>query len=212
GGGGGMGAGLGFVKLGPDRIVFPLLAAVYRALLGDTDFGLHLCGPTGCYKSELAALAQQHFGADMDARHFPASWSSTGNALEALAFTTKDALLVVDDFAPQGSSADVQRYHREADRLFRGQGNRAGRARMRADSSLRLPKPPRGLVLSTGEDTPRGQSLRARVLVLEVSPGDLGPQPGEPNPALTACQQDAAAGKYAAALAGFLAWLAPQYR
>src|SRR5262249_42318675 len=100
-------ASLGLLKLGPDRITFPVLAAVYGAAMGDTDFGLHVSGPTGSYKSELAALAQQHFGAEMDARHLPASWSSTGNALEALAFTAKDALLVVDDFAPQGSSADV---------------------------------------------------------------------------------------------------------
>src|SRR5262249_20309162 len=91
------------------------------------------------------------------------------------------------------------------------QGNRAGRQRMRADGGLRPAKPPRGLVLSTGEDTPRGQSLRARLLVLEVSPGDFGPPPPEPNPLLTACQKDAAAGKDAAALAGFLRWLAPQY-
>src|SRR5205807_5268138 len=110
----------------------------------------------------------------------PANWSSTGNALEAQAFTAKDALLVVDDFAPQGSAADVQRYHREADRLLRGQGNGAGRQRMKADATLRPAKPPRGLVLSTGEDTPRGQSLRARMLVVEVSPGDLGPQPPAP--------------------------------
>jgi hypothetical protein len=204
-------ASLGLLRLGPDRLTFPLLAAVYRAVLGDTDFAIHLAGPTGSYKSEAAALAQQHFGAGMDARHLPASWSSTGNALEALAFTAKDTLLVVDDFCPTGSNADVQRYHREADRLFRGQGNRAGRQRMRADASLRPARTPRGLTLSTGEDTPRGQSLRARLLVLEVSPGDFGPQPPAPNPRLSACQQDAAAGMYAAALAGFIRWLAPQY-
>jgi hypothetical protein len=203
-------ASLGLLRLGPGRATFPLLAAVYRAVLGDTDFALHLAGPTGCFKSEAAALAQQHFGPGLDARHLPASWSSTGNALESLAFTAKDALLVVDDFCPTGSSADVQRYHREADRLFRGQGNGAGRQRLRADASLRPAKPPRGLVLSTGEDTPRGQSLRARLLGLETSPGDFGPAPPDPNPTLTACQQDATAGKYAAALSGFLRWLAPQ--
>jgi hypothetical protein len=203
-------ASLRLLSLGPDRATFPLLAAVYRATLGDTDFALHLTGPTGSYKSEAAALVQQHFGPGMDARHLPASWSSTGNALEGLAFTAKDALLVVDDFCPTGSAADVQRYHKEADRLFRGQGNRAGRQRMRADATLRPAKPPRGLVLSTGEDTPRGQSLRARLLVLEISPGDFGPVPPLTNPTLTACQRDAATGLYAQALAGFLRWLAPQ--
>jgi hypothetical protein len=203
-------ASLGLLRLGPDRVVFPLLAAVYRAALGDTDFSLHLTGPTGSFKSEAAALTQQHFGAGLDARHLPANWSSTGNALEGLAFAAKDAVLVVDDFCPVGSATDVQRYHKEADRLLRGQGNRAGRQRLRADTSLRSDKFPRGLTLSTGEDTPRGPSLRARVLVLEISPGDLGPPPPDANPTLTACQRDAAAGKYAAALSGFLRWLAPQ--
>jgi hypothetical protein len=204
-------ASLGLVRLGPGRLTFPLLAAAYRAALGGVDFGLHLAGPTGCFKSEAAALAQQHYGAGMDARHLPAGWSSTGNALEALAFAAKDALLVVDDFCPAGSAADVQRSHKDADRLFRGQGNHAGRQRMRADATLRPAKPPRGLVLSTGEDVPRGQSLRARLLVLEVSPGDFGPAPPEPNPVLTRCQADAAGGKYALAMSGFLRWLAPRY-
>jgi len=204
-------ASLGLLRLGPDRLTFPLLTVVYRAVLGDTDFGVHLSGPTGCYKSEAAALAQQHLGAGMDRLHLPANWASTGNALEGLAFAAKDSLIVVDDFFPQGSTADIQRYHREADRLLRGQGNRSGRLRMRADASLRPAKPPRGLVLSTGEDVPRGQSLRARLLVLEISPGDFGPQPPSPNLILTVLQRDAAAGLYAAALAGFVHWLAPQY-
>jgi hypothetical protein len=82
--------------------------------------------------------------------------------------------------------------------------------RCRADASLRPGKRPRGLILSTGEDTPRGQSLLARLLVLEVSEGDLSPHGSGSNPGLSACQQDAATGKYAAALAGFLAWLAPR--
>src|SRR5262249_21784901 len=69
-------------------------------------------------------------------------------------------------------------------------------------------KPPRGLVISTGEDVPRGQSLRARMLVLEIASGDFGPR--DHNPTLSALQRDAAAGKFAAALAGFIGWLAPQ--
>jgi hypothetical protein len=198
-------ASLAVLDLAPNRITVPLLGAVYRAVLGGTDFSLHLAGPTGNFKTETAALAQQHFGPALDARHLPAGWSSTGNSLEAIAFAAKDALLCVDDFAPSGGAADVARLNREADRLLRAQGNSAGRQRMRADGSLRPERPPRGLILSTGEDVPRGQSLRARLLVLEVAPGDVRTNP------LTACQQDAAAGLYAEALAGFLRWLAPHY-
>src|SRR5262249_49285197 len=127
--------------LAPDRVSFPLLAGAYRAALGYADFSLFQEGPTGVFKSEQAALPPQHYGPGLDARHLPGSWSSTGNALEATAFAAKDALLVVDDFAPGGSVADVQRCHREADRLLRAQGNRSGRQRMRSDTSLRPPKP-----------------------------------------------------------------------
>jgi hypothetical protein len=126
-------ASLHVLGLAPDRITVPLLAAVYRSALDSTDMTVHLTGPTGTGKTELAALAQQHYGAGMDARHLPGSWSSTGNSLEGLAFAAKDALLVVDDFAPGGSIYDVSRYHREADRLLRAQGNRSGRGRMRPD-------------------------------------------------------------------------------
>jgi hypothetical protein len=199
-------ASLGMLDgLAPDGIAFPPLAAVYRAVLGPSDFSVHVAGLTGVFKSELAALCQQHFGAGLDARNLPGSWSSTGNALEGIAFAAKDALLTVDDFAPTGSIHDVQRFHREADRVLRAQGNRAGRQRMRADATLRPTKPPRGLILSTGEDTPRGQSLRSRLLVVEVAKGDVKAE------RLTACQKDAAAGRYAQALAGFLRWLAPRY-
>ena len=198
-------ASLALLDLAPERVAFPLLSAVYRAVLGGTDFTAHLIGQTGIFKSELAALAQQHYGAELDARHLPANWSSTGNSLESIAFAAKDALLVVDDFAPSGSAADVAKLHREAERLLRAQGNAAGRQRLRADGSLRPAKPPRGLILSTGEDVPRGQSVRARLLVVEVERGDIDAAK------LTAAQRDAADGLYAASMAGFVRWLAPQY-
>jgi hypothetical protein len=200
-------ASLGMLTdLAPDHVAFPVLAAVYRAVLASCDFAPHLHGPTGVFKSEIAGLAQQHYGAGLDARHLPASWSSTGNSLEALAHAAKDALLIVDDFAPHGSATDIQRFHREADRLVRAQGNRSGRGRMRPDGSLRPAKPPRGLILSTGEDVPRGQSLRARLFVIEVSPGDVN------KARLSECQRDAAAELYAQAFAGYVRWLAARYQ
>lgn len=198
-------ASLRLLDLASPAIMFPLFSAIWRAVLGHAPFSVHLAGATGVFKSEVAALAQQHFGAEMNAKNLPAAWSSTGNALEATAFAAKDALLVVDDFAPAGSSNDVQRYHREADRLLRAQGNRSGRQRMRADATLRAAKPPRGLILSTGEDVPRGHSIRARTLVLELSAGDVDPE------RLTAAQADAVGALYALALAGYIRWLAPRY-
>jgi hypothetical protein len=134
----------------------------------------------------------------------PGSWTDTANMLEKKAFLAKDAVLVVDDFAPIGTIADVQRLHREADRLFRAAGNQAGRARMRADGGSRPTYYPRGLIISTGEDIPRGQSLQARLLVLELAPGEILVE------RLSAGQAAAAEGIFAAAMAGYLRWLAPQ--
>ncbi|HZA24736.1 MAG TPA: hypothetical protein VFA32_19420, partial [Dehalococcoidia bacterium] len=166
-------------------------------------------GHTGAGKTELAALALQHFGAGLDARHLPGSWLSTDNALETLAFVAKDALLVVDDFCPTGSQYDLQTMHRKADRLFRGQGNTARRGRLQADGTLRPTRPPRGMLLSTGEDVPRGQSLQARLMVVEVPQNGIGAVGWQK---LTDCQGKAAAGCYAQAMAGFIRWMAPQYR
>jgi len=198
-------ASLRLVELGSPSISFPLLAATCRAVFGEADFALHLAGETGAFKSELAALHQQFFGAGMDRLHLPGAWSSTGNALEALAFHAKDTLFVIDDFAPQGSGTDVARYHAAADRVFRAAGNHAGRGRLDSTAKLREPKPPRALILSTGEDIPRGQSVRARLLILEIPKDDIRVSD------LTECQRDAQGGLYAEAMGGFVRWLAGRH-
>lgn len=198
-------ASLQLRQVGPLRITVPILGAVYRAPLGQGDVSLFLVGPTGVRKSELASRGQQHFGAEMDARHLPGSWSSTANALEAYAYLAKDALLTIDDFLTRGGIYEADKLNAQADRIFRGQGNNAGRARMRADQTLAATKYPRGLVLSTGEIVPTGQSLRGRLVIVDVGPGDVDLQK------LTECQQDGQQGLYADSLAGYIQWLAPRY-
>lgn len=84
-------------------------------------------------------------------------------------------------------------------------GDRLGRMRMRSDATLRPARYPRGIILSTGEDIPRGQSLRARMLVLEVAPGSLRWD------LVTEAQKNASEGLYAQAMAGFVRWLAERY-
>lgn len=135
----------------------------------------------------------------------PASGRLPENALEELAHAAKDILLTIDDFKPTGSSYDVQAYHRKADRLLRAVGNHSGRQRMNRDGKLRPERRPRGLVLSTGEETPRGESLQARLLTEEIGYGDID------SGRLTIAQKDAAAGRYAAAMSGYLCWLAGRY-
>jgi hypothetical protein len=198
-------ASLQLVELAPPSISFPLLAATFRSVFGSADFALHLAGETGAFKSELAALHQQHFGAAMSRLNLPGNWSSTGNALEILAFHSKDVLLVIDDFAPQGSTADVAKYHATAERIFRAAGNHAGRSRLDSTAKLREAKPPRALILSTGEDIPRGHSIRARLLMLELARGSIKSNQ------LSSCQMAALSGRYAQNMSAFIQWLAARY-
>jgi hypothetical protein len=130
---------------------------------------------------------------------------STPNALETICFGAKDTLIVIDDFAPTGSTVDVQRCHANADRIVRAQGNHSGRERLNQDGTARPAKVPRGLILATGEDVPMGASLRARLHVSEVGPRDVNVQ------LLSECQQAAAQGLYANAMSGYLRWVACHY-
>jgi hypothetical protein len=121
-----------------------------------------------------------------------------------LAFYAKDALLVVDDFVPVGNAASQQRLHSEADRLLRAQGNSMGRRRLNSDGRLEANRPPRGLILSTGESTPIGKSLNARIVLLNFPRGAMDWA------RLTRCQELAADGEFAKAIAAFIQWLAPR--
>jgi hypothetical protein len=197
-------ASLHFLSVAPDRISLPLLAAVYRAALGGVSFSLFVTGPSGVFKSALAAVCQQHFGVGLDANHLPAGFSSTGAALEELAFAAKDALLVVDDFALTGGPGDGA-LEGVAERLFRAVGNHQGRSRMRAVTRLRMPQPPRALVLATGEAVPPGQSMRARLLIVEVGPGEVN------TTRLSECQRAGQEGALAEAMGAFVGWVAGRH-
>lgn len=194
-------ASLRMLDVTVDRLTFPVYAAGWRSILGAATFSVHLAGSSGVGKSQLAALAQQHFGKAMDGDNLPASWLGTANATGTLAFYAKDAVLVVDDFVPAGNAASQQKLHNEADRLLRAQGNSAGRRRLSSDGRLLGNRPPRGLILSTGEDTPRGKSLNARMVLLHFPKGSM--DWGK----LTICQESAGAGEFAKATAAFIQWL-----
>jgi hypothetical protein len=186
--------------IGPHHITVPLLLATYRAAVGPVDFAMHLAGRTGTFKSELVSLFQSHYGSAMTARKLPGSWSSTPNAMEHLAYRAKDALFALDDFVPTGTAYQVRGLQKTADQIIRAAGNQAGRARLTDISSLQTTYYPRGLILSTGEDIPEGQSVRGRMMILELAPGDIDTK------ALTVAQADR--DQYSAAMADWIQWLA----
>jgi hypothetical protein len=198
-----MKASLQLLKVAPLRVTVPLWAAVFRAPLAHAwpiDLSLWLEGMTGSLKSTLAALFLCHFG-DFDRLHLPGSWVSTANQLESRAFTLKDTLFVIDDYAPR-AALDERELHAKAARVLRAQGNLAGRGRLRSDLTERPAMPPRGFLLSTGEQHPPGQSILARLFLVQMHRADVN------RSLLTTAQTSAAVLPHA--MAGYLSWLAPQ--
>jgi hypothetical protein len=200
-------ASLNVLKVAPHEVSVPVWAAVWRAPLGPMRSGsVYLLGTTGTHKSCLTALAQAHYGRTLSYKSLPATWEGTANHLESLAFLAKDALLVIDDFIPKGARQDRERLHASADRIFRSTTAGVGRGRLRGgeDLSHRANRPPRGLLMSSGEELPGPPSCQARLVIVKVERGavDLA--------RLTAAQEDATAGLYAQALAAYVRWLAPR--
>jgi hypothetical protein len=122
-------ASLRLLGLAPDCITVPLLAAVYRAVLGGSDFALHLSGPSGAFKTELAALAQQHHGAGLDARHLRATGRTPATARRSVAGVTAQLRAGRDgDGGAQGAAALRAAPAGRACQRVRGRPGRGGRA------------------------------------------------------------------------------------
>ena len=201
-------ASLVFMELAPSRpdIGAFSLAAIYRAPTAEAapiDHGGWEYGSTGNFKTEVAALALGHFG-EFDGRCLPGNFTDSEGNIEHKTHAAKDALIVIDDFRPLGGANEVNKLHAKADRIFRGVGNQQGRETLTVNRKERAASHARGFVLATGEDLPRGQSLRARLTVVEVGKGEID------RAKLTELQEAARSGLFRQGMAAYLKWLAPQ--
>jgi hypothetical protein len=191
---------LALLGLGPLEVTWPLWGATFAATLGEwlpVTYSIWIEGQSNSLKTSTALVFLSHFGRFDDARTLPAAWVDTPAALEQKLFVIKDAPLLIDDFVRETEDADTK-----AIRALRSQGNRVSRSRMTRDLTRRPDCPPRGLLLATAEHRPHGVSLAARTLVIPFRPGMIA------RDRLTAAQKTAA--RLPHAMAGFLAWLAPQ--
>ena len=194
-------ASLQFLEIGEPAVVFPLWAAMYLAPLSELlcpAFTLWLVGPSGSFKSTVTALALCHFG-DFTVHSLPASWRDTANYLEKMMALAKDIPLVVDDWAPAQDMSKAREYEVKAEQVARAQGNRMGRGRLRSDTSSRAKYIPRGLLISTGEQLPSGQSHTARLFATELEMDSIN------TGRLTGAQRQAHL--YPHAMAGYISWL-----
>ncbi|MEW6771236.1 MAG: DUF927 domain-containing protein [Bacillota bacterium] len=202
----GLQAGLRLLEIAPPEMILPLWAAVWRAptaCLVYPTLTLFPYGQTGSYKSTIAALVLSHFGGPFNKDSLPADWIASENSLEKLCFLCRDALLVIDDFAPENNRHEAAKTEKKINRIIGQIGNRSARSRMKSDLSLRHDFTPNCLLMVTGEQLPLEiQSRAARILPIPFDKEKIDLQK------LTASQAEAHL--LAQGMRGYLEWLAPQ--
>jgi len=208
-------ASLDFLTLAPYGVTLPLWAAMYAAPLSPIktlNAVLWVYGTTQSGKSTLSHLALAHFGRFIHGHEYfaPKDWTSTPTDLERAMFVTKDAPIVIDDYAPaHAGAAEARQMARKAHYVVRSVGNRSSRGRANADLTERQQRPPRGLVIATAENPLVGQSIVGRMIYVPVDAGQIiEDKATTEETGLDRAQQQAADGLYAGAMAGYVAWLA----
>ncbi len=215
-------ASLDFLQLADYQVTVPILAAMYAAPLTpirSLNAVLWVYGTTQSGKSTLSHLALTHFGPTFikgHDYHAPADFgTSTVTSLEGIMFSTKDAAVILDDYAPAHSGAtEARRIAKSAHYVVRSVGNRSGRGRARADLSEQTLRPPRGLVITTAENPLVGQSIVGRMIYVPVEPGQVikpNDDDHQKETPLDVAQRQAQSGLYAQAMAGYIRWLAGRW-
>ena len=197
------------LQVAPKHIIYPLISIAFLSPLNEffrqancePGMLLYLLGVTGVMKTTLASLTLCFFG-DFYNKCLPASFKDTVNSLEKQAFLLKDVLVAIDDFYPSGNKKEADKMHSTAQAVSRSYGDRTGRGRMNADTSLRQSYYARGNAIITGEDLPNiGQSGISRNFIVEIKKGDVDKAP------LTEIQENAE--HLSMCMREFILWLAP---
>ncbi|MED1876732.1 bifunctional DNA primase/polymerase [Brevibacillus borstelensis] len=202
-------ASLALLGIAPKDVTVPLLALVYLSPLVEVfkqaglepNFLLWLYGGTGSRKTSLSLVFLSHFGRFIS-KSPPASFKDTANALERRAFSTKDTLLLIDDYHPEASKYESQKMEQIAQKILRMYGDRIARGRLKSTTEFQKEYPPRGMALVTGEDLPTGQSSVARFLGVELLKDQVDIEK------LTKAQNRGSL--LAQSMTGYIQWLIPQ--
>lgn len=180
-------------------VKYTLLAATCMAPLSHfitSDFSIALVGSSGTRKTATAAILQSFFGRGFKGKEILESFESTSNAISRKLYLAQSLLGTIDDYVSGLSNEKM------AHSIHRIIGNQAGRSRMRSDGySLRDPYYPRGLVLSTAEDLPSSQSMRARMVILEFNHSTVDIN------YLTELQKAAREGELCQAMSNYIYWI-----
>lgn len=201
----------------PDRIGFPLMAAMHLAPLTSLfksvgyvpSFVTYLLGKSGTRKSTLASLFMCHYGI-FTRNDAPNNFHDTPNKVRQSAFQIKDAPLWIDDYHPVGSQQERARMETLAQNMLRAWGDSADRGRLGPDLRATKQTPPRGIGLMTGEDLPQvRESGFARMYLISVKAADVEGALGDGR--FEALQAMGRSGKFKAAMRRYIEYVAAHF-
>lgn len=164
---------LEFMGFRSPEVMFPALAAMIAAVLGNSRLTVHLVGQPGAGKTELACLLMRLFGYGFTSAEPCATWSATANAIVGLLAQSAYAPFWVDDLIVDGDDRTIGQVGHKIDEVVGAQGNGQGRDRCGRDGKPLPPLVLLGLLLSTGEGWFGRESRTARTLQLSLSRDDL---------------------------------------
>jgi DNA primase len=203
-------ASLAFLEIAPLSITVPLWAAMFAAPLTEIkslNAVIWIYGPTQSKKSSIAHLALTHFGAGfVQGRDYksPLDWTSTAADIEGTLFTCKDIPLIIDDYAPQFTTATESRMMaKKAHYVVRSVGNRSSRGRRWADMTARQKLIPRGLAITTAEQPLSGQSIVGRTITVPVEIDSINTN--------RLSEAQAIHHLYSQTMAAYIVWVADQW-
>ena len=130
-----------------------------------------IVGTTNSMKTSCAKVFSQFLNGGNDVE---LTFASTKGGLETFVPKYSDAILLVDDFMPADSKAEMNYQTLKLKSLLRMYGDRVATSRMAGDSISRRPlNEVHGTCLITGEILPGIRSSQTRVLQISLKPGEV---------------------------------------
>lgn len=189
-----------FLECADKRATVPVMAAMFLAPLQSVikpQLALWYAGKSGTRKSSMIAAAMAVWGPTWT-REFRMSWQSTAFSLLEFGFQGKDIPVIFDNFVPDERGKEQEKLSHIAYCI----GDGASRHRLNQGAQLKRSRPVRGLVVCTGEDTPRGEGQSNRFYTVSMYDNTVK------NTALREVQEAGWSGKMAPAMRHYLAYLA----
>ncbi len=153
-----------------------LLASMFRPVLNiyeRTDILIWLIGPSGAFKSTIAALAMCFYGERFDAKSLTANWLDSLASLEEKLSVVRQALICVDDYLEEGPNASS--YRSKAHTIIRMIGDGTPKGKMLAVGNLKDGELLTALPLITAEKLPRHleRSALNRCVLCSIHEGEI---------------------------------------